>query len=92
MKKLLIFVLLVVVGVGAWLSRPRNAKNNYTHYLMNDRAQSKNDAEAKAEAFNYSDRYLWVELSTKADDKRVAVNVFHHWFDFAEIASALRAK
>lgn len=97
MKKLLILLLLVVAGGGAYLSKPSDPKRNFTHYLESkvdnkedvfSSGWEKAEAIAYAETCTYNDNIFWVTV--KRDDAVIYTNVYHHWFNRAEIKKDLK--
>jgi hypothetical protein len=83
MKKLFTLVLLVALGVGLYMSKPTDPKKSFVHYLVNHENENEFVAKLTAETCDFQDRYFWVDA--KQDGKTIYTNVFHNWFNRAEL-------
>lgn len=100
MKNLIIVGLLVVLGLGAYLSRPTPPKEQFTTYLI-DKAKAgdkdifhaawdETQARFYADSCQYLDRIFWVTVKNQ-DGQTVYVGAFNHWFNKAELKQQLKS-
>lgn len=91
-KSLIIVILVVVLGAGAFLSRPKPA--DFRPFIKKRLEQNTGSFEriwldAKTDSFirdcTISDRYLWVDV--KKDGKTIYTGAFNHWFGDGETRS-----
>jgi hypothetical protein len=88
MKKLLILVLLVALGAGAYLSKPAEPAKSFTHYLVNHEGRDADEAAMTVATCEVADHLFWVDI--KQDGKSVYTSAFHHWFNRAEVKHAVK--
>lgn len=87
MKTAIIFILLLLLSAGSFLSRPSEA--SYVDYLKTKAAQTSDNAleqwlrgqgvEQYAKSLTYQDRFLWSQVRD-SDGKLIALGLFSKWF------------
>jgi hypothetical protein len=83
MRKLFTLLVLIALGAGLYMSKPQDPKKSFEHYLRNHEGENEFVAKLTAETCDFQDRYFWVDA--KQDGKVIYTNVFHNWFNRAEL-------
>jgi hypothetical protein len=99
MQKLIIIVLLLALGGGAFLSKPSDPKQSFTDFLVAKATRGDTDvlsgswdsfkARSYADSCDYKDRIFW--SSVTRDGHTVYVNAFSHWFNRGELKQAAQS-
>lgn len=93
MQRLIIIVLLLALGGGAYLSKPADPKQSFTDFIVAKATRGDTDvwsgtwdtlkAKSFAESCEYKDRIFWTSVTK--DGQTVYINAFTRWFNKAEL-------
>ena len=89
MKTFIILVLLLLLAVGSWLSKPTQADfTKMIHQTMDEKKKTdliqlilhggKSNADTFLDSCKFNDHVLWIDV--ERDGKKIYTGVFSHWF------------